>query len=128
MVGEPRRFSTSTPCAFMETSMAAAVIPNANSATKRLTALNASPGKTSARLKPAVEKIVTLLLPWRPTRIPVRGMEETAPNAEPSNVSPSTALFNFRSDCTVGILEIHVETIRPCKKKYVTVAHHALPT
>lgn len=57
--------------------------------------------------------------------MPATGMAETAPKADPSNVRPKMPLLKFKSDLTAGILEIHVETIKPCNRKHATVAHQA---
>src|SRR6185437_14413654 len=58
-------------------------------------------------------------------RIPAIGMDETAPKAEPSSVRPRRPLLRFRLVLTAGMREIHVETMKPCSRKYTTVAHHA---
>src|SRR5947209_565935 len=128
MVGLASFFSTSTPCAFIETSIEAAVPPQIKRAAPSAQALEARAGNISTTEKTPDERELTRLLPYRLISIPTNGIVTTDPKAAQSNVEPKTPLLKWRALCTAGIRDTHVATIRPCNRNSATVAHHARET
>src|SRR5579883_701793 len=128
MVGFANAFSTSTPCAFMETSIAAASAPKTNNAPASVSVLNAEPRRNKVRQKSRLAIEVTRLLPYRFTSQPVTGMLETAPTAELSSVNPSIPFARWSALCTAGMRESQVATTSPCTRNRTTVPHQARRT
>src|SRR5947209_7450376 len=108
MVGDPAAFSTATPCALIETSLAPAIAPKIISATKRLDGLKAKEGATSAVEKAVVLQAATRLLPIRVINHPVVGIAITDPTAVPRRESPRAAFVNLSEACIAGIRDTHV--------------------
>src|SRR5436305_7407465 len=116
MLGFPNAFSTATPCALMETSLAPAIAPNNNSVENRDEAPVANDGPASASEKPTVLQAVIRLLPNLVTHQPVTGMAHTEPIAVPKRQRPSRALERPRLFCTAGMRDTQVETINPSRR------------
>ena len=125
IIETPIAFSTSTPWAFIATSMDPAWAPKTKSSAARDSASYANESSTSDRQSPIVLHSVTHFDVYRSTRRPHMGMASTDPAAVPSSTSPRTELLSPSSICTVGIREIHVDTASPWTRKIKIELHHA---
>ncbi len=123
--GRPRRRSTATPCAFMDTSSAPVTTPYTNSARTSVTRSGASRGGTSVRGLSSARGRVRARLPYRVMRFPVRGMETRLPIAMASSTRPSTRGSRRSASRTVGTCSTQEAKTKPLPKKIADVAQRA---
>ena len=89
MIGRPYPLSTTTACAFMETSSPPFAAPSSMRAGTSKYRFGARAGVTSERESKSAVVPTTRRLPRRETRAPTSGMATRAPTAAPSNATPS---------------------------------------
>src|SRR5215212_3624910 len=122
MMGRPYPRSTTTACAFIDTSSPPFAAPSSMRAGTRKSKLGASAGVTSARTSSAAVVPTMRRLPKRETSAPTRGMATRAPTAAPSKATPSRPSPRPRRCCTAGILTTHVPITTPLVKKTPSTA------
>src|SRR5215213_1474481 len=122
MIGRPYPLSTTTACAFIETSSPPFAAPRSIRAGTSKNRFGASAGVTSERESKSAVVPTTRRLPKRETKAPTSGMATSAPTAAPSSARPSSPSPRPSLSFTAGILTTQVPITTPLAKNTPSTA------
>lgn len=125
MIDRPRRFSTSTPSAFIATSAMPAVAPKVNRARHRVSRLGAREGRVSASVHRAISPRRALRAPKRWLMLPATGMETEAPSAGKASASPNWPALTPAWSWIHGTRVANDPVTAPCTAKTDATAYRA---
>ena len=125
MTGRFNSRSTTTPCAFIATSMTPLAAPKAKSAAMSSSGSGARIGSGNVASQASVDARVIAALPRRAIAAPPSGMAISAPSAIESSATPSVAWLTPSRCSTSGMWAAHVPMMAPLAAKIAATAQRA---
>lgn len=125
MIERPRRFSTSTPSAFIATSAMPAVAPYVNRARHSVSRFGASAGRTSESVQSAIRPRRAFRAPKRWLIRPASGIATEAPSAGKASASPNWPALTPAWSWIQGTRVAKEPVTAPCTAKTAATAYRA---
>ncbi len=122
MIDRSRRFSTSTPLAFITTSAIPEVAPYTNRARHRVSRFGARPGSTRESVHPASSIRWAVRAPSTCVIRPASGIASEAPSAGIASARPSCPALTEAWSATQGTREANDPATAPCTANTVATA------
>ena len=123
MIDRPRRFSTSTPRAFIATSAMPAVAPYVNRARQSVRRFGASDGRTSDSVHRAISPRSALRAPKRWLMLPASGIATDAPSAGKASAMPNWPALTPAWSWIHGTRVANEPVTAPCTAKTAATAY-----
>jgi hypothetical protein len=125
MIDRSRRFSTSTPSAFIATSAMPAVAPKVNRARQSVRRFGAREGRVRASVHRAISPRSAFRAPKRWLMLPANGIAREAPSAGKARASPSWPALTPAWSWIHGTRVANEPVTAPCTAKTAATAYRA---